>query len=442
MLPQFRTSSALRYLYATAAPTPLVPPTAAATTMIARNSTSPVSVLQPPISILPTTTPSSQMTLQGVSTPVVPLNMTSSIPEATTSSRPSSSLQPALNISSIPRAQSTSAIRGIVSSSVRSAINSSALLPEVVATSFQPTIPSSPPTFNSSAPLPSQSTLTIPALLPQNVSTSRGPDLVVGSPTSLPAILQGKTTTFSEVSQFRCPSPVPAILSGLCGTENMVIQDTDNSSALVPVSSASVSERRGPSVLPLPPSTTPIAPSTLISSSSRVGDVQNQPSGPPTAPIVSSSIPPLPETTVARIPSLVGGQPPTSPPGPKISGPEIVPSQVVSSSPSSRQIQPPIVIPGTTMTTRVSSGAATPSPLPNNSSRPPEPVQPSNPPAVQPSNPPAVQPSNPPAVQQPSSASTCSAHWAQCGGGAYTGPTCCESGLVCTYQNTWYSQCL
>lgn len=30
----------------------------------------------------------------------------------------------------------------------------------------------------------------------------------------------------------------------------------------------------------------------------------------------------------------------------------------------------------------------------------------------------------------------------QCGGQGYTGPTCCASGSVCTFGNSWYSQCL
>ncbi|KAK4459184.1 glycoside hydrolase [Cladorrhinum samala] len=32
--------------------------------------------------------------------------------------------------------------------------------------------------------------------------------------------------------------------------------------------------------------------------------------------------------------------------------------------------------------------------------------------------------------------------WGQCGGQGYTGPTACESPYVCTFSNTWYSQCL
>ena len=481
VLPQFRTSSALRYLYATAAPTPVVPPpppppvvpppppppvvppqanlsTAAATIVIASNATSPVSVIQPPTSTLPTTTPSAQRVVQGASTSVVPPNMDSSVLETTASNRPSSSLLSALNSSSVPPIEDASVIRAIIAASVRSAINSSPLLSEDVTTTFQPIISSYSPAFNSSALLPPQS-VSILAPLPQNTSTLRGPGLAA-SPTSPPAILQGKTTASSDVSQFACPSSVPAILSGVCGNSNIIIPDTNKSSVSSPVSSASVSERRQSSGLPPRSSTTPIAPSTLLSASSRAGDLANQRSGSSTASIVSPSLPPSPGTTT-RIPSSVGVQPQTSSTGPpKISGPVIVPSQVTSNSPSSPQTSPPVIMPGTTMITRVSNGeivpspvtsnspsstqtsppvimpgtttttqvssaTVTPSPLPNNSSGPPEPIQ----------------SSNQPAVQQPSSTSSCHAKWGQCGGAAYSGPSCCDSGLVCTYQSYWYWQC-
>jgi cellulose 1,4-beta-cellobiosidase len=38
--------------------------------------------------------------------------------------------------------------------------------------------------------------------------------------------------------------------------------------------------------------------------------------------------------------------------------------------------------------------------------------------------------------------SSCSAHWGQCAGMTYTGPTCCVSPYTCTFSNPWYSQCL
>ncbi|KAG9021938.1 hypothetical protein FS837_006852, partial [Tulasnella sp. UAMH 9824] len=33
-------------------------------------------------------------------------------------------------------------------------------------------------------------------------------------------------------------------------------------------------------------------------------------------------------------------------------------------------------------------------------------------------------------------------HWGQCGGQNWSGPTQCEAGFTCQYQNPWYSQCL
>jgi cellulose 1,4-beta-cellobiosidase len=40
------------------------------------------------------------------------------------------------------------------------------------------------------------------------------------------------------------------------------------------------------------------------------------------------------------------------------------------------------------------------------------------------------------------SSGTGAAHWAQCGGNGWTGPTTCVSPYTCTKQNDWYSQCL
>ena len=31
--------------------------------------------------------------------------------------------------------------------------------------------------------------------------------------------------------------------------------------------------------------------------------------------------------------------------------------------------------------------------------------------------------------------------WQQCGGQNYTGPTVCDTGLVCKHLDPWYSQC-
>ncbi|KAG7287162.1 hypothetical protein NEMBOFW57_006667 [Staphylotrichum longicolle] len=41
-----------------------------------------------------------------------------------------------------------------------------------------------------------------------------------------------------------------------------------------------------------------------------------------------------------------------------------------------------------------------------------------------------------------SGSGSCSAKWGQCGGNGWTGPTCCQSGSTCNFQNNWYSQCL
>ncbi|KAJ6585982.1 glycosyl hydrolase family 62-domain-containing protein [Mycena capillaripes] len=38
--------------------------------------------------------------------------------------------------------------------------------------------------------------------------------------------------------------------------------------------------------------------------------------------------------------------------------------------------------------------------------------------------------------------STCSAHWAQCGGIGFSGATCCQTGFTCTFSSAYYSQCL
>ncbi|KAG9858609.1 carbohydrate-binding module family 1 protein, partial [Aureobasidium melanogenum] len=40
------------------------------------------------------------------------------------------------------------------------------------------------------------------------------------------------------------------------------------------------------------------------------------------------------------------------------------------------------------------------------------------------------------------SGSGTAAHWGQCGGKGWTGPTTCVSGTTCKVQNDWYSQCL
>lgn len=39
-------------------------------------------------------------------------------------------------------------------------------------------------------------------------------------------------------------------------------------------------------------------------------------------------------------------------------------------------------------------------------------------------------------------ATSTAAHWGQCGGNGFTGPTVCASPYTCKFQNDWYSQCL
>mmetsp|Transcript_18175 Transcript_18175/g.16245 ORF Transcript_18175/g.16245 Transcript_18175/m.16245 type:complete len:98 (-) Transcript_18175:13-306(-) len=36
----------------------------------------------------------------------------------------------------------------------------------------------------------------------------------------------------------------------------------------------------------------------------------------------------------------------------------------------------------------------------------------------------------------------CSNQWEQCGGTLWSGPTCCKTPYRCNYQSEWYSQCL
>ncbi|KAG8809082.1 hypothetical protein FRC18_004738 [Serendipita sp. 400] len=53
---------------------------------------------------------------------------------------------------------------------------------------------------------------------------------------------------------------------------------------------------------------------------------------------------------------------------------------------------------------------------------------------------------SPPPASSSSSARTssviCTNLWGQCGGQAFTGPTCCPAGWTCVYINIWFSQCL
>ncbi|KAL4260847.1 Endo-1,4-beta-xylanase [Pleurotus pulmonarius] len=50
--------------------------------------------------------------------------------------------------------------------------------------------------------------------------------------------------------------------------------------------------------------------------------------------------------------------------------------------------------------------------------------------------------STPPAQSSTPSTGGTAAHWGQCGGQGWSGPTVCESGYTCTALNPYYSQCL
>lgn len=51
-------------------------------------------------------------------------------------------------------------------------------------------------------------------------------------------------------------------------------------------------------------------------------------------------------------------------------------------------------------------------------------------------------PGQPPISTTPPAPGGTAAHWAQCGGIGYTGPTVCASPYTCQKQNDYYSQCL
>lgn len=65
----------------------------------------------------------------------------------------------------------------------------------------------------------------------------------------------------------------------------------------------------------------------------------------------------------------------------------------------------------------------------------------SKPPTTSSSKPPTTSSSTRSTPTTSSSGGT-AAHWGQCGGIGWTGPTQCASGYTCTYSNDWYSQCL
>ncbi|KAF8965879.1 acetyl xylan esterase [Flammula alnicola] len=66
------------------------------------------------------------------------------------------------------------------------------------------------------------------------------------------------------------------------------------------------------------------------------------------------------------------------------------------------------------------------------------PVTPTAPPATTP----PVGTTTLPPVSTPPPTSGTAAHWAQCGGIGFTGPTVCASPFTCTVSNAYYSQCL
>lgn len=54
----------------------------------------------------------------------------------------------------------------------------------------------------------------------------------------------------------------------------------------------------------------------------------------------------------------------------------------------------------------------------------------------------APQPEPSPAPEPSPQPEGCAALWGKCAGEGWTGPTCCESGNYCKYQDKWYSQCI
>lgn len=72
--------------------------------------------------------------------------------------------------------------------------------------------------------------------------------------------------------------------------------------------------------------------------------------------------------------------------------------------------------------------------------QPPVAPQPSPVPTKAPVGSPTPKPT--PAPSKQPTAGGCSALYGQCAGLNWAGPTCCEAGSTCMYQNDWYSQCL
>lgn len=62
--------------------------------------------------------------------------------------------------------------------------------------------------------------------------------------------------------------------------------------------------------------------------------------------------------------------------------------------------------------------------------------------SVSPTATPTSATSQPPSTTTPSGGGGTAAHYDQCAGQGFTGPTSCASPYTCTYSNPWYSQCL
>jgi len=85
-----------------------------------------------------------------------------------------------------------------------------------------------------------------------------------------------------------------------------------------------------------------------------------------------------------------------------------------------------------------------PTPPPSTSTCPPCPrcnASSSIPPTIAPTIPPTIAPTSAPTTPKPTTVSSCSPLWGQCGGQNHKGPVCCSSG-TCKVSNVWYSQCV
>merc|ERR1711939_461606 len=84
-----------------------------------------------------------------------------------------------------------------------------------------------------------------------------------------------------------------------------------------------------------------------------------------------------------------------------------------------------------------------PAPTPKPTQAPVAPASPTPKPTPVPTKAPVNPTPKPtPAPSKQPTAGGCSALYGQCAGLNWAGPTCCEAGSTCMYQNDWYSQCL